>query len=114
MEILSNVHCIEGVNAHSYLLNGDHITLIDTGMPGNHDKILDYVKNVLKRKPEDIKTIVLTHYHMDHTGSLSELKKVTNAQIAAYKDEVDYISRRKTCTRSILYENSHKIHAFLY
>jgi hydroxyacylglutathione hydrolase len=95
MEILSNVHCIEGVNAHSYLLNGDHITLIDTGMPGNKGKILDYVKNVLNRKPEDIETIVITHHHLDHTGSLSELKKATNAQIAVYKEEGDYISGKK-------------------
>lgn len=47
---------------------------------------------MLKGKPDDIKTIVLTHHHMDHSGSLNELKKITNADIAVYKDDVDIIS----------------------
>src|SRR5664280_954393 len=44
---------------------------------------------------DSIKTIVLTHHHMDHTGSLYELKKITNAEVAAYKDDVDIISGEK-------------------
>lgn len=96
METVSNVHCIEGINAHSYLVIGDQITLIDTGMPRNNGKILDYVENVLKRKPEDIKTIVLTHYYLDHTGSLNELQKATNADSAVHKDDANYISGKKT------------------
>lgn len=95
MEILSNIHWIEGINAHSYIVNGDHITIIDTGMPGNEGKILNYVKNVLNREPEDIKTIVITHYHLDHTGSLKELKNATNAKIAIHKDDADYISGKQ-------------------
>ncbi len=96
MEILPKIHCIEGINAHSYLVNGDQITLIDTGTPGNKKKILNYVKNVLNRKPEDIKNIVITHYHLDHTGSLNDLKKATNAQVLVHKDDADYISGKRT------------------
>ncbi len=95
MEILSDVHWIEGVTANTYLILGDQTTLIDTGTPGKQENILNYLQNVLKGKPEDIKTIVLTHHHMDHTGSLYELKKITNAEVAAYKDDVDIISGEK-------------------
>jgi glyoxylase-like metal-dependent hydrolase (beta-lactamase superfamily II) len=94
MEILSDVHWIEGVTANTYLILGDQTTLIDTGTPGKQENILNYLQNVLKGKLEDIKTIVLTH-HMDHTGSLYELKKITNADVAAYKDDVDIISGEK-------------------
>lgn len=95
MEILSDVHWIEGVTANTYLILGDQTTLIDTGTPGKQENILNYLQNVLKGKLEDIKTIVLTHHHMDHTGSLYELKKITNAEVAAYKDDVDIISGEK-------------------
>jgi glyoxylase-like metal-dependent hydrolase (beta-lactamase superfamily II) len=95
MEILSDVHWIERVTANTYLILGDQTTLIDTGTPGKQENILNYLQNVLKGKPEDIKTIVLTHHHMDHTGSLYELKKITNAEVAAYKDDVDIISGEK-------------------
>ena len=95
MEILSDVHWVDGVTANTYLVLGDQITLIDTGTPGKQGDILNYLETVLKGKPEDIKTIVLTHHHMDHTGSLSELKKITNADIAVYKDDVDIISGEK-------------------
>jgi flavorubredoxin len=33
MEILPDTHMIDGINANSYLLLGDQITLVDTGMP---------------------------------------------------------------------------------
>lgn len=95
MEILSDVHWIEGVTANTYLILGDQTTLIDTGTPGKQENILNYLQNVLKGKLEDIKTIVLTHHHMDHTGSLYELKKITNADVAAYKDDVDIVSGEK-------------------
>ena len=95
MEILSDVHLIDGVTANTYLILGDQTTLIDTGTPGKQDNILSYLRNVLKGKPEDIKTIILTHHHIDHTGSLYELKKITNANVAAYIDDVDVISGEK-------------------
>src|SRR5664279_2449625 len=96
MEILSDVHWIDGITANTYLVLGNQTTLIDTGTPGKQENILRYLQTVLKGKPEDIKTIVLTHHHVDHTGSLYELKKITNANIAAYNDDLDIISGKKS------------------
>ena len=101
MEILSDVHLIDGVTANTYLVLGDQTILIDTGTPGKQENILNYLENELKNKPEDIKTIVLTHHHMDHTGSLYELKKLTNANIAAYKEDIDIISGEKSSSDPI-------------
>jgi hydroxyacylglutathione hydrolase len=95
LEILPNLHMIDGINANAYMVLGNQIILIDTGMPGNQEKIFDYLQNVLKSKPEDIKTILITHHHVDHTGSLYELKKITNADVAVFKDEADYVSGKK-------------------
>ena len=101
MEILSDVHLIDGVTANTYLALGDQTTLIDSGTPGKQENIIKYLQNELKSKPEDIKTIVLTHHHIDHTGSLYELKKITNADIAAYKDDIDIISGKKSSSDPI-------------
>ena len=101
MEILSDVHWIDGITANTYLVLGDQTTLIDTGTPGKQDNIINYQINVLKGKAQDIKTIVLTHHHMDHTGSLYELKRITNADIAAYKGDLDIISGEKSSSDPI-------------
>ena len=48
MEILSDVHWVDGVTANTYLVLGDQITLIDTGTPGKQKNILNYLETVLK------------------------------------------------------------------
>ena len=94
MEIMPGLHHIDGVNGNCYLVLGDEPMLVDTGMPGNARKILDYVKSAGK-SPSDIKTIVLTHHHVDHVGNVFELKKATGATVASHRDDADYISGRK-------------------
>jgi hydroxyacylglutathione hydrolase len=94
MEVLNGIHEFKGVS-NSYLVLGDDIMLIDTGMPGNSGKIIGYLKKTLKHDPQDIKTIVITHYHFDHVGSLDKLKKITAAQVAVHRADADYISEKK-------------------
>jgi len=96
MEVAGGIHQVDGVKANCYVVEGPELMLVDTGLPGNAGKILDYVKNTLSREPADVKTIVLTHHHMDHIGNLRELKRITNAKVAAHRDDVDYIAGRRT------------------
>lgn len=95
MEVYPGIHEIIRVS-NSYLIQGDEVILIDTGMPGNSGKIIDYLKKTLKHDPHDIKTIVITHYHFDHVGSLDRLKKITGAQVAVHRADADYVSDKKT------------------
>ena len=68
---------ISFVNA--YLLDtGDGLALIDTGIPGSAPKIVEGVRSC-GRQPADIRHILVTHCHADHSGSLAELKRVTGA-----------------------------------
>ena len=94
MEIVAGIHKIDGVNGNCYIIGDGTLTLIDTGMPNNSAKILAYIKQMGK-KPEDIKTIILTHSHIDHIGSLDAMKKATGAEVAAHRDEADFISHKK-------------------
>jgi glyoxylase-like metal-dependent hydrolase (beta-lactamase superfamily II) len=95
MEITPGVHQVDGVNGNCYVLVQDHLVLIDTGLPRSHPKILTYIQSVLKRDPKDIKTIILTHHHVDHSGSLSELRKVSGAQVAVHVGDKEYLNGKK-------------------
>lgn len=95
MEIIPGIHEIDTRAARSYIVVEDQLTLIDTGMPGSAGKIINYVENVLKRDPTDIKTVIITHHHFDHVGSLDKIKNITGARVAIHKDDADYISGKK-------------------
>jgi glyoxylase-like metal-dependent hydrolase (beta-lactamase superfamily II) len=99
MEILEGIHQVEGVNANVYVVvEGKRLTVIDTGMPGNSGKILKYIEK-MGRQPSDVSTIVLTHFHLDHSGSAYELRKRTNARLAMHEKDADFVAGRKTLPR---------------
>lgn len=101
MEIVPRIHQFSGIS-NCYLVEDQEMMLIDTGNPGNSKRIINYVKNTLKRNPKDIKVIVITHHHFDHVGSLGELKKATGAKVAAHKDDADYIGEKKKPSEPVI------------
>lgn len=91
MEITNGIHLVDGTNANVYIVvNANDLMIIDTGMPGQLNKILDYIKTIGK-KPSDISKIVLTHCHVDHMGNAYELKKLTNAKLYVHENDAPYI-----------------------
>ena len=96
MEILPNIHQIDGVNCNCYLVKGsDGFTLIDSGMPWSAKKILAYAGSI-QCQPSDIKTIIITHSHIDHIGGLDAVRKATGAKVAAHEADADFISGKKS------------------
>jgi len=78
-----------GLNS-CYLIRGKDVVMIDGGMP----KKLKVFKRVLARldiNPSDIKLIVLTHSHFDHSGSAKEISEFTGAKIAIHESERTYL-----------------------
>lgn len=39
----------------------------------------------------DIKSVVLTHGHLDHIGALKEVKEATGAEVAIHSDDVNFL-----------------------
>jgi glyoxylase-like metal-dependent hydrolase (beta-lactamase superfamily II) len=100
MEIIEGIHRVDeasGNIAHSnvyLIINGQELLIVDTGTPGNAKKIVEYIQKI-GRQPIEVSTIILTHYHMDHAGSVKNLKDLTNAKIAVSAEDKDYVSGAK-------------------
>ena len=89
MEIAPNIHRVENVRGSNVtLLTGQQMAVVDTGFPGNGETIVDYIKSI-GRSPRDLRWIINTHYHFDHSGSTAELQQLTDAKVVAHTDEVD-------------------------
>ena len=93
-KVIEGIHRIIGVRSNIYLIEGEDLILIDTGMPGDGAKVLEVLKELGYRN-EDVKYILITHAHLDHVGSLAFLKESTGAKIVASVKEKDFIEGRK-------------------
>ena len=93
-QVLPDIYLIEGLHvAHVYVLaSEDGLTLIDSGTPGEADKIVKQIEEA-GCALSGIRAIVMTHAHSDHTGCMAELARRSGAQVLAHRDEVDYIER---------------------
>ncbi|MCX4632972.1 MBL fold metallo-hydrolase [Streptomyces sp. NBC_01443] len=60
----------------------DGYALIDTGVPGSAPAILEALDQ-LGGRPQDVRQIVLTHFHGDHMGSAADLVAATGARVLA-------------------------------
>jgi glyoxylase-like metal-dependent hydrolase (beta-lactamase superfamily II) len=77
-ELLPNVYRIGMGYVSAYLIAADDVTIIDSGLPKRRDTIFNAVREA-GRKPEEAKHILITHHHVDHTGSLAALLAKTRA-----------------------------------
>ena len=85
-QIVPGVYAISLGIVNAFLIDVDGLTLIDTGLAGSTAKILGAVRG-LGRQPSDLRHIVLTHCHADHTGSLKALQ--TERRAATYMHPAD-------------------------
>ena len=73
-----------------YLILGEKIYLIDSGVASSEKIILDYLKKI-GRSPEEISTLILTHSHPDHIGAAKAIKSITGCIVAAHTAERAWI-----------------------
>jgi glyoxylase-like metal-dependent hydrolase (beta-lactamase superfamily II) len=92
MRILPHIHQVDGVNGNCYILVRDGLTVIDTGLPGSGKKILACIRDQLHRDPAEIRTILITHFHIDHVGGLAAVKgAVPKAIIGIGRQDAGYV-----------------------
>jgi len=88
------VHCMTSQKiANVFLLvNNEDLTLIDTG---NKDE-LENIRSMFDEAGyslDHLCRVVLTHCHMDHTGSLAALRQATAAPVLAHEVEAPFITQ---------------------
>lgn len=96
MEIVPGIHRIDHVRgANAYLVtSAEGAAIIDTGMPGNAEAILRYVKMV-GVDLGSLQYIILTHSDIDHSGSAAELRNLTGAKVAIHEADAPRLSGEK-------------------
>jgi len=103
MKITETVHAIkhpfrlalgEGQYAersvYSYLLAGDRICLIDTGVSSTSLVLQGYLEEI-GRSPDEISLVLITHSHPDHIGGCKAIKRISPASFGAHAAEKPWI-----------------------
>lgn len=90
-EVLPGLYQVRTRGSKAYLVLDDEITLIDTGSPGSAPRILKALQE-LGRSADEIKHIVITHYHIDHVGGLAELQEHVPARTGVHLAEAPHVA----------------------
>lgn len=89
IEVLPSLRMFRFPVGAAYLWrDGDELTLIDTGAADCAAKIEEALDGELRR-------IVLTHWHEDHSGSAAELGARHGAEVLAHRLEAPVIRGRR-------------------
>jgi hydroxyacylglutathione hydrolase len=74
--------------AKAFLIKETGSILVDTGTPGNADKILKKL-NENSVAPKNLRSIIITRGHYDHMGSALALRAITGAPIIMHKSDAE-------------------------
>jgi glyoxylase-like metal-dependent hydrolase (beta-lactamase superfamily II) len=96
MELLPNLHWIEGRASNIYLWVGDRgLMLVDTGMPGDAKRIENYLEEI-GREMSEIKAILISHADYDHAGSAAVVQERSGASVYSGSQSAELLSRGKS------------------
>ena len=75
---------------YSFLIASQNgMVLVDSGLPGQEDHILNEIKQLGR---SDLRAIWITHAHYDHYGSAEALRAMTGALIGVHPDDAESLA----------------------
>jgi glyoxylase-like metal-dependent hydrolase (beta-lactamase superfamily II) len=89
-EVVPSVFQIGGPGIGAFLLAADELVLIDTHVPKRLPKLLAAIRRA-GRRPEDVRHIVITHYHLDHVGGLAAAAEATGGDVYVHPGDAAVI-----------------------
>lgn len=93
MEIAPGVHHFTNYKFNWYVVEDErHLTVIDTGFPG-HYRLLRSGLRSIGYGVGDVRAIVITHAHADHTGFASRLARESGAPVYVHPDDEPLVRR---------------------
>ena len=78
------------VNVH-VIVTDDGVVLVDTGLPGRSPLIEKALRDI-RRPLGEVTTILITHHHPDHVGSLADLRRRSGARVIAHAADAPAIT----------------------
>src|SRR3954452_12851329 len=73
------------------VVTDDGVVLVDTGLPGRSARF-DQALRAAGKAIGDVTTILLTHWHGDHTGNAADLHRRSHARVVAHTLDTPSIS----------------------
>lgn len=91
-EVAPGVHRLGTELVNWYVVEGDDgLVAVDAGLPSHGDLMVEQLR-ALGRKPEDVRAVVLTHAHSDHTGVAGRLREA-GARVLVHGDDAELAAR---------------------
>jgi glyoxylase-like metal-dependent hydrolase (beta-lactamase superfamily II) len=92
-QVADGTYLVHGSNTNWVILTeGDAVTLIDTGYPGDRQQVLDSLAAV-GGSPEAVAAVLITHAHNDHLGSAEHLRAAYGTPVYLHPAEVPHARR---------------------
>lgn len=92
-QVADGTYLVHGSNTNWVILTeGDALTLIDTGYPGDRARLLSSLAEV-GGSPEAVEAVLITHAHNDHLGSAEYLRAGYGMPVYMHEAEVPHARR---------------------
>ncbi|MEV5433264.1 MBL fold metallo-hydrolase [Streptomyces sp. NPDC052701] len=92
-QVAEGTYLVHGSHTNWVILaEGDAVTLIDTGYPGDRERVLASLAAV-GSAPEAVAAVLVTHAHNDHLGSAEYLRAAHGTPVYLHEAEVPHARR---------------------
>ncbi|MET9257497.1 MBL fold metallo-hydrolase [Streptomyces sp. NPDC003717] len=92
-QVADGTYLVHGGDTNWVILtDGDAVTLVDTGYPGDRALLLDSLAAV-GSAPEAVAAVLVTHAHNDHLGSAEYLRAAHGTPVLLHEAEVPHARR---------------------
>jgi len=92
-QVADGTYLVHGSDTNWVILtDGDALTLVDTGYPGDRQRLLDSLAAV-GGGPEAVEAVLITHAHNDHLGSAEYLRRAHGTPVYLHPAEVPHARR---------------------
>ncbi|WP_367326388.1 MBL fold metallo-hydrolase [Streptomyces sp. HUAS ZL42] len=92
-QVADGTYLVHGSNTNWVILTeGDAVTLVDTGYPGDRELVLASLSQV-GSAPEAVAAVLITHAHNDHLGSAEYLRATYGTPVYLHEAEVPHARR---------------------